>query len=167
MRLRIRKTTGQGLLFAATAMALMLVSGGVNAHGRDCFPVWGRFESVPAAECTSPVGMCTDGRLSGSLAGDYDFVMAQMIPSNDESVATVTFFTGSSLITTEYGMLVGTDTGAIDLNPVGYGAFSTLLTINDGTEYFEGANGFLQIRGNLDFTTGAARGDYKGRVCRN
>jgi hypothetical protein len=143
----------------------MSISTSARAHRDECFPVRGRFESVPAANCTSPVGICTDGQLSGRLAGDYDFVMAQMISPNDESVPTVSFFTGSSLITTRFGMLVGTDTGALDLNPAGHGAFSTLLTVNDGTGRFEGARGYLQIRGNLDFATGAARGDYTGRIC--
>lgn len=162
-----RTRVGQGIFIGAVALALMSIGDGASAHRDRCSYVWGLFSSVPATDCTSPVGICTDGRLYGWLNGDYDFVMAQMVAPNDDSVPTVTFFTGSSLITTKHGMLVGTDTGALDLNPIGDGAFSTLLTITDGTDHYEGASGHLQIRGNLDFTTGAARGDYTGRICRN
>jgi hypothetical protein len=144
----------------------MSISTSAHATGEDCFPVQGYFDSAPAAVCTSPVGICTNGQLKGRFAGGYDFVMMQIIDPNDESVPTVSFFTGSSLITTESGMLLGTDTGALDLNPNGHGAFSTLLTLTDGTGDLEGARGYLHIRGNLDFATGVAEGDFKGRICR-
>ena len=54
---------------------------------------------------------------------------------------------------------------AIDLNPFGQGKFSALITLTDGTARYEDASGYLQIRGTLDFATGAATGDYHGQVC--
>jgi hypothetical protein len=91
--------------------------------------------------------------------------MAQIIAPKDDSIPTVSFFTGLSEMTTRRGMILGTDAGSIDLNPFGFGKFTTLITITDGTGRYQGASGYLQIRGTLDFATGGARGDYVGKIC--
>jgi hypothetical protein len=109
--------------------------------------------------------MCTAGQLTGILHGSYGFTMAQAMPSGDPTIPGVTFYTGLSEMGTWMGDLVGTDAGAIDLNPAGTGKFSTLITITDGMGNLAGATGYLQIRGTLDFATGGAKGDYVGQVC--
>jgi hypothetical protein len=130
-----------------------------------CRFVFGRFESesVPPPACTSPVGICTSGRLTGSLRGPYGLVVEALVPNNDPRVPFVTFMTGTSIVRPTRGPhFIGVDTGSLNVSPpgvVGSGAVSTLLTIN------EGGSGYLWIRGTLDFVTGRAKGFYSGQYC--
>jgi hypothetical protein len=39
------------------------------------------------------------------------------------------------------------------------------MTVTGGADRLDGARGYLQIRGNLDYSTGAASGHYEGRIC--
>ncbi|MEO1174795.1 MAG: hypothetical protein AAFX94_22490 [Myxococcota bacterium] len=139
-----------------------------TAKGQDegrCRIAAGIFTSEPREPCTSPVGICTVGKLRGTLRADYAFTMATLVPAGDPTVPNLFFYTGLSEIDLRRGSLVGTDTGSFDLDPLGEGRFVSLITITDGTDAWAGAKGTLQIRGRLDFGTGMARGDYFGRVC--
>jgi hypothetical protein len=140
-----------------------------SGHGKRCHPMHGHFSSMPVAPpaCTSPVGFCTAGDLWGGLQGGYSFTMNTAIPSNDPTVPGVTFYTGTSLIAMkDGGSLVGTDTGAVDLSPVGTGKMVSLITVTDGADGYEGAHGYLQLRGTMNFLTGAVTGEYVGELCR-
>jgi hypothetical protein len=130
--------------------------------------VTGRFEAdpVPPPECTSPVGLCTRGTLSGALRGTYEFVAQSFIPSGAPATPAITFYTGESAISTRRGaQLFGGDTGTIDLDPTRSGAMSALLTFTGGTGYLTGATGQLHLAGNLDFATGKTSGTYHGELC--
>lgn len=138
-----------------------------EAHRRGCFPIRGGFEAVPAdpADCTSPVGFCTEGRLTGSLNGSYFFTMDDTMPA-DELLPAINFFTGVSDITTRRGATIqGIDTGTIDLDPTRFGALSSLITFTSGTGYLRRATGQIQVQGNLDFASGGTGGRYTGRLC--
>jgi hypothetical protein len=135
-------------------------------HGDGCRAVRGGFSSVAVfpPECTSPVGLCTSGRLSGTLQGaTYAFTMNSLNAVPEPEAQFVSFFAGISTVTTRSGrVLRGVDTGAMNLMPPGTegsGKFSTLLS------FIDGGGGFLHIRGTLDLATGNAEGDYEGEVC--
>jgi hypothetical protein len=135
-------------------------------HGDGCRKVRGDFSSVAVfpPECTSPVGLCTSGRLTGTLQGaTYAFTMNNLNAVPEPEAQFVSFFSGISTVTTRSGrVLRGVDTGAMNLMPPGTegsGQFSTLLSFVDG------GGGFLHIRGHLDLATGNAEGDYEGEVC--
>jgi hypothetical protein len=137
-----------------------------NHHGNGCRKVHGKFTSVPVAPptCTSPVGLCTSGKLTGSLnGGTYAFTMNTLNTVPESEAQFVAFFSGISTVTTRSGRVIrGVDTGAMNLNPpgtIGSGKFSTLLS------FTQGASGHLHIRGTLDLATGNASGDYKGEIC--
>lgn len=134
-------------------------------HHTPCRAVHGIFDSNPPAQCSSPVGLCTAGTLTGSFNAAYGFVMLQLISPNDTTIPTVSFYTGRSTMTTRHGVVYGTDSGAIDLNPAGSGHFGTLLTITGGNEHYTGATGYLQIRGQLNLFNGHAHGDFRGEIC--
>ena len=150
---------GWGIAVSVTAILFV----GTAAHADSfCRPVYGWFTSTPVLppECESPVGFCTDGKLIGGVRGSYQFTMTSNIPSGEAGVPGVNFYTGHSVITTRRGKTItGTDTGTIDLDPFGSGKFAALITLTDG------ANGYLVLRGTLDFETGNASGDYRGEVC--
>jgi hypothetical protein len=150
----------------AGAPSTGLAGGGHHHDPDDCQQVAGTFSSVPVPPpaCTSPVGLCTDGQLSGTLrGGTYAFTMNTLSAVPEPDAQFVSFFTGLSTVTTRSGRVIrGIDTGAMNLNPPGTegsGKFSTLLS------FTEGGSGFLQIRGTLDLATGNASGDYRGEIC--
>ena len=137
-----------------------------DAHHPDCRHVYGHYRSVPvpAAQCSSAVGFCTAGKLTGSLRGDYSFVMDSLMPSPQATTPGVIYYTGSSLVQPVWGgSLVGTDNGVIDLG--GNGKQAAMVTITDGADGLQGAHGYLLLRGNLDQATGVTTGDYSGQIC--
>lgn len=156
--------SGTLALMTAATTQVSLADGG--HHGDGCRTVRGKFTSVAVAPpaCTSPVGLCTSGKLTGSLnGGTYAFTMNTLSAVPEPEAQFVSFFSGISTVTTRSGRVIrGVDTGAMNLNPPGTrgsGEFSTLLS------FTQGGSGFLHIRGTLDLTTGNASGDYKGEIC--
>jgi hypothetical protein len=157
------------ILGTAVALGIALVPATGSAKGKHddgCRTVKGAWSSdaVPVPPCTSAVGICTNGQLKGSLNGaSYDFTMNTLNPEPEPEAPFVAIFTGISSITTRHGHVFrGVDTGAMNVSPPGFfgsGKFSTLLSV------VAGGTGFLQIRGTLNFVTGAASGDYQGEIC--
>lgn len=136
--------------------------------GSFCLPVKGKFTSRPAPPetCQSPVGLCTEGELTGGLLGGstYAFTMTGLIPAEVEE--DLFFFVGASEITTRVGSLIlGSDAGTIDLNPTRSGNFVSLITFGGGTGVFTNASGQIALRGRLDLATGTVAGDYLGELC--
>ena len=141
-----------------------LISSGAAWAKNDCKPVQGKFRSqtLPPNECTSPVGFCTKGALTGALAGDYEFVAQQFIPANEITVPAANFYTGFSYVYTRRGQLYLTDTGALDLAE---GRVSALLTVTGGSGIFERKTGYLYVYGASDPATGVNAGRYRGEIC--
>jgi hypothetical protein len=134
-----------------------------------CKPVVGSFEAhivTPAEGCQSPVGLCTAGRVWGGLQGAYAFTMTSAVPSQEPTAATVLFFTGHSVVTLKSGdVVLGTDTGAIDVPP-GQGGFASLITFHDGgSGSTASATGQIRLRGDFDPVAGTTSGDYLGTLC--
>lgn len=133
---------------------------------QQCKPVVGSFEAhVVATGCASPVGLCTAGRVWGGIQGNYAFTMSSAAPTGEPDVPTILFFTGHSEVTLKSGdVVLGTDTGVIDLPP-GNGGFSSLITFKGGTGAMANATGQIRLRGDFDPVAGTTSGDYLGTVC--
>lgn len=141
-------------------VAISVVSAPALAE-QTCKPVVGHFEAtvLPPAEC--PAILCTAGRVWGGLQGTYQFEMTSLQPS--VAVPSIMFFTGESEVTTKSGNLVlGTDTGSIDLGP--NAGFASLITFHGGTGEYTNASGQIRLRGELD-PAGITSGDYIGTLC--
>ena len=125
----------------------------------------GKFQAanLPPDQCTSPVGFCTEGVLEkGNFQGGYSFIMSDTFSAGEPDAPGVNFFQGESTVTVDGDVLIGVDTGAINLDPPGTlnsGRFSTLLT------FTEGAAGHLWIRGTADLANGTVSGSFDGVVC--
>jgi hypothetical protein len=134
-----------------------------------CKPVVGSFEAHvvgPAEGCQSSVNLCTAGRVWGGIQGSYAFTMTNAVPNGEPTVPTVLFFTGHSVVTLKSGdVVLGTDTGSIDLPP-GQGGFASLITFHPGgSGSMANATGQIRLRGDFDPVAGTTSGDYLGTIC--
>lgn len=59
--------------------------------------------------CTSPVGLCTAGRMDGVVEGDFVFTAESLVASDTPSVF---FYTGHIVVQTSRGQLTCQDAGA-------------------------------------------------------
>ncbi len=151
---------------AAAVASILGVPATRAAADAACRPVLGHFTSTPAADCQSPVGFCTAGRLIGGIQGTYRFTMYALAPAGDPNPPGVMFYTGRSEIRLDRGGAVfAADAGAIDLDPAGSGKMSALLSILGGADGREGARGWLHLRGSLDLASGGVTGEYVGEIC--
>lgn len=159
--MRIRRVKALGI----AVCAVPLIASPARAD-QQCKPVVGSFEAhVVVTGCTSPVGLCTAGRVWGGIQGTYEFTMSSAVPNGEAAVPTILFFTGHSKVSLKSGdTVLGTDTGAIDLPP-GNGGFASLITFKGGTGAMSNATGQIRLRGDFDPVAGITSGDYLGTVC--
>jgi hypothetical protein len=155
-------------------VAASLTSVAASAHDRDrdrevCNRVQGEFFSTlfGGPECSSPVGICTDGTLLNSFLQSYDFAMGMLNPAGDPENPNKFVYTGSSIIIAHGGeVLVGDDTGHMFFDPVGLSPFVTTANVVSGTGRFTGATGYIEATGEVSFVEGTASGTYEGVICR-
>jgi hypothetical protein len=158
-------------LIPIVALAATVISSAASVATADlkCKPVVGNFEAQVVTDgCTSPVGLCTAGRVWGGIQGTYAFTMTSASPNGEPTASTVLFFTGHSVVTLKKGdVVLGTDTGAIDLPP-GQGGFASLITFHPGgTGATTNATGQIRLRGDFNPVEGTTSGDYLGTICSN
>lgn len=150
------------IAFCSIGALMLTVSAAAAAADQNCKPVVGHFEAhvVPPPDCLAP--FCSAGRVWGGIQGTYTFAMTTIVPSG--AVPSIMFFTGQSAITLKSDdLLYGTDTGALDLGPLG--GFASLITFTGGTGNMAGATGQIRLRGELDPVEGTTSGDYLGTLC--
>jgi hypothetical protein len=100
--------------------------------------------------CTSPVGLCTAGRLEGVINGDFVFTASSLQPSATPGVF---FYTGEIVVTTNQGEVRCQDAGAYSfVDPSG--PVVDLCTITGGTGKYAGVSGHLRIHSTFTFAQG-------------
>jgi hypothetical protein len=163
------KTSSTFLPILALAATAISSAASVATADSQCKPVVGNFEAQVVTDgCTSPVGLCTAGRVWGGIQGTYAFTMTSAAPNGESTASTVLFFTGHSVVTLKQGdVVLGTDTGAIDLPP-GQGGFASLITFHPGgIGATANATGQIRLRGDFNPVEGTTSGDYLGTICSN
>ena len=136
------------------------------APAKNCRAVKGAFVAKLVQPPACPEGsVCTAGKLTGGLTGTYEFhVTKAPVEAGAPAPPTVRFFVGQSTVTLKNGdVLIGTDTGTIDMPP-GLGGFASLITWTEARGKITNAGGQIRLRGILDPATGTS-GDYEGNVC--
>ncbi len=142
------------------ALTALLASAPVRAG--ECKPVYGFYTSNPIP-CAAP--LCTAGDLIGGIQASYEFTATALVPANDPTMPGVSFYLGRSVVAPLRGdaLVFASDSGVVDLGVTGKQA--ALLTITGGTGAYEGARGYLLLRGTLDLAAGVVSGDYSGEIC--
>lgn len=131
-----------------------------------CQPVSGRFEAliVPSGSapfCPATAALCTAGRVWGGINGNYEFVLTALVPAGSVGgIPTALFYTGTSSITMhDGGLVVGTDSGALDPPPHGQRGFASLIS------FVAGGTGQIRLFGQFVGINGT-EGEYEGQLCR-
>src|SRR4051812_2372206 len=139
-------------VIAMLVTALVLASAGAAAA--NCKDRDGDFTSVliPPPGCTSAVGICTLGTLTGEFPSTYNFTMDTLDPAGDPAHPTKFVFTGHSVITDAHGGI--SDSGFIFIAPPVPGPFVTTVEIVGGARGYKKASGEFVASGVLDFISG-------------
>ena len=126
-----------------------------------CHAFYGPFTSVvvvPPA-CLSPVGLCTNGILTGEFPATYDFTaLTQTTDPSDPNVVTLT---GKSVVTTSEGVIYTDDVSVINFVT---GDFVTKALVHK-TNLRQARSGGFIAAGNLNPATGQAIGNYSAVLC--
>jgi len=128
--LRYRRWLG-GLVALGMLSGLLLVSAGAGAARRR-----GRSPAISrdvgaGPSCTSPVGICTHGTLTGGVKGTFDFVASAVTPAAPSGVV---FLSGNTIIRTTTGLnLFTADSATVNTNPGSDGEFAGLDEITTAT----------------------------------
>jgi len=151
----------------AALVALATLAPAPSARAGDgCKPVYGFYTSQIQPTCAG--ALCTAGELIGGIQADYAFVATGLLPANalaaapDPALVAAIFYVGASDVALKHGgeHVFASDAGVIDQAT---GKQAALLVITGGTGAYEGATGFLQLRGTL--AGGQVTGDYSGEIC--
>lgn len=109
--------------------------------------------------CTSPVALCTAGRMDGVIEGDFVFTADSLVPSDTPGVF---FYTGHIVVQTSRGQLTCQDAGAYSFaDPTG--PVADLCTIVAGSGDWSGVNGTLRIHGTFTLA-GGGDSRYEGEL---
>lgn len=161
-------------LAVVTGLLLLGISPRASAQDDDsdddtkCRRFVGPFGSITVAppECTSPVGLCTHGTLTGELAGSYDFTVATIAPDPNDPSALV--LTGKSVVTTKNGQMFTDDVSILHpTGPFTPSPFVTTAVVKSGTHHWKHTNGQFVATGVLVLALGQATGGYTADLCRD
>src|SRR5918912_1122071 len=112
---------------AIVAFAALCLVGRAAPAEDGCKTFSGDFTAVAPETCTSPVGICTHGTLTGGFPSTYDFVMDTLVPTGNPGEFA---YTGHSVITTRGGaQLFGQDSGVLQFQPNGTATFVTTVHV--------------------------------------
>lgn len=113
------------------------------------------------SRCTSPVGVCTAGRLDGTINGAFVFTM-----SDHPSSATpgVFFYNGEIVVQTSRGELRCSDAGVYSFADSS-GPNVELCTITGGTGDWAGVGGSIRLHGTFTLAAGG-NAHYEGEIVR-
>jgi hypothetical protein len=155
------------VLAVAGAVGATAMTSRVHADER-CRHVHGHFQSTfTTANCTSPIGLCTAGKITGGgfLDSSDTFLAFDAAPSaglpSVEPAANVSY-SGQLTINARLGTLVTKDLGVIDGV---HNAFTELERPTSGSGIFTNASNVFFISGALVNNGNGFDGELSGRLC--
>lgn len=161
-------------LAMASLLALLFVTPRVIAQdpSERCYRVHARIHAMfSSTGCTSPVGMCTQGTLSGFPSGSTRFEALGLggAPVGETSIVTppaepgtTWSYRGNLVYRTLLGEIQLEDVGVLDTVA---GTFSELQRVVGGTGSFENATGDLFSYGHTTPAGDGFDGAVRGEVC--
>lgn len=142
--------------FLAPLFLALAFAGPAGAAAGGCHAVSGTFSANQVFD--GCVVFCTQGALTGGLAGSYSFVASSIVFTGPTTAIAL----GNSRITLNDGaVLTSDDHSDLDL---GAGTFTTFIDFAGGTRQFAHATGGLVAPGVFTPAPGTA-GTYSGQYC--
>ena len=120
-----------------------------------------RVQTATGADCTSTVGVCLAGDVSGRIKGAFSFAATELIPTADTPTTGVIATIGDALVETGDGDIACKLTGSLQVG--GDGPFVSICIVTGGTGKWAGATGYLRTTGTFVFGAGGT-GTYDGKV---
>ena len=161
------KSTGIVCSLAVLSLSVPTVTARAESESSISVPVHGTILSrtLPAPACTSPIGICTEGRITGhpSLAGTFVFTAKTLTPTADTPKTGVMQYTGEITIRTAQGLVLILDAGAINWTSGGTGDVAAVSTIVRGPGILPGLRGRLRITGTFTPEAGG-KSEYTGYI---
>ena len=150
---------------ALLAGAILTLTAAASPAAVRCRAVQGRIisELLTGPACASPVGLCTRGRFTGGIAGEFVFTATALIPSADTPQTGVVHYTGDIVIKTRRGDIFIKDAGAFNPVPGSTGDVGAVSTITGGTRRYAGASGHFSISGTFTPEDGGDS-EYRGQI---
>lgn len=142
-----------GLLVAAAGVPASAAPDSVN----------GKFELANASgpDCSSSVGICMTGSVSGRIKGTFSFTATSLVPTLDTPTLGVIVTTGDATVDTRGGTIACKLTGTLQVTDEG--PFVGLCVVTGGTGDWEGVTGYLRTTGTFTLG-GGGTGSYDGRI---
>lgn len=146
---------GLVLLAGGSVGALTVPAGAAPERVNGHFSV----QLATGSECSSPVGVCMAGSVSGRIMGAFSFTATSVTTADADGPVVVT--TGDATVDTADGTINCKLTGTLQLG--GDGPFVSLCVVNGGTGGWAGATGYLRTSGTF-LIAGGGEGSYEGKV---
>jgi hypothetical protein len=140
-------------LFAVTGPAASAAPQAVNGFFR--------VQAATGPDCTSAVGVCLAGEVSGRIKGAFSFAATEIIATTDTPATGVLATIGDAVVETADGDIVCKLTGSLQIT--GDGPFVSICVVTGGTGKWTGATGYLRTSGSFVFAAGGT-GTYDGKV---
>ncbi len=142
------------------ALVLAAAGGGYALASSDEQQAHGHLVSQVLAPpaCTSAIGLCTSGRLEGTINGDFVFTADRLEPSDTPGIF---FYTGHIVVETNSGEVTCQDAGVF--GATGAGPVADVCTIVGGTGDWAGVTGHIRIHGTFTFAEGG-NSHYEGLI---
>ena len=120
-----------------------------------------RVQAATGPDCTSAIGVCLAGDVSGRIKGAFSFAATELIPTAVTPTTGVLATIGDAQVKTGEGDIACTLTGSLQVG--GDGPFVSICIVTGGTGKWAGATGYLRTSGTFVFAAGGT-GAYDGKV---
>jgi hypothetical protein len=153
-------TSATGALTLLFAFGIGFAAETARADGGNSTEVEGTLAStqVVGAACPSPIGLCTQGTLTGGLRGTFFYTAESLIVLPDGITGV---FDGTVVLQTPKGVVTEHDHTIANLQT---GQLADVQTILSGTGAWTGATGTIQVYGSFNFATGVGASRYEGTI---
>ncbi len=159
----------QGVSLSLLFVAALILGSTQARADPSCRTVQGSasLNPVPAADCSSPVGICGEGTFTGGLQGDYSSILFTLTPTADTAITQVVLFTAETTIPAAQvghwrGQMVLKEAGSFHV--AGAGEFAELYSVAGSSGDFVAATGVLRAVGTFNDVTGGGI-VYQGQIC--
>ena len=145
----------------AACLATLALTGPAASAAPQSVNGFFKVQAAGGPDCTSAVGVCLAGEVSGRIKGAFSFAASEVIATADTPATGVIATIGDAGVRTADGDIACKLTGSLQVG--GDGPFVSICIVTGGTGKGAGATGYLRTSGTFVFGAGGT-GTYDGKV---